>query len=105
MIRYRSGRIADGQYDDDGPALRTIDPEIIDATPRERPRYSLRGKVPTKKQRQHMARNAAIMAARRGGLSHRMLALAFGLPRSVIQNILAGRQTYWRRRADRDGDS
>ena len=103
MIRYSRDRITDGQYDDE--PLRTIDPEVIDAAPRERVRYSLRGKVPTRKQRQHMARNAAIMAARQAGLSHEMLAKAFGLSRSVISVILAGRQTYWRRRADRDSDS
>ncbi len=102
MIRNRRDRIADGQYDDESWA--TIDPDMIDAAPRERVRFSLRGKVPTRKQRQHMARNAAIMAAYRGGLSHNMLAKAFGLSRSVISVILAGRQTYWRRRADRDSD-
>jgi len=103
MIRYSRDRITDGQYDDESWA--TIDPEVIDAAPRERPVSSGQRKRLTVKQRQHMVRNAAIMAAYRGGLSHRMLALAFGLPRSSISEILAGRQTYWRRRDHSDRDA
>jgi len=103
MIRHARGRIADGQYDD--PRWATIDPEVIDATPRQRPVSSGRHTGPTPKQRVRMLRNAAIKAAADRGLTQRMLAKAFRLPRSVIQDILAGRQLCGRRRADRDGDS
>lgn len=96
-------RIADGQYDDEPWA--DLDPDVIDAIPRDVPRSSPRRKPPTAKQRARLARNAVIVAAHKGGASQRLLARVFGLPRSVIGEIVDGKQLCGRRRADRDGDS
>ncbi len=100
MIRNRRDRIADGQYDDESWA--TIDPEVLDATPRERPVSSERRQGPTPKQRQRMLRNAAIKAAHDRGMSQRMLARVFRLSRSVVSAILAGKQLCGRQRDPRD---
>lgn len=95
-------RIQDGQCDDEPWA--TIDPEIADSLPNGRPEGT-RFYPPTPKQRKRMVRNAAIKAAHDRGISQRKLAGVFGLPRSVIGDIVQGKQTCGRRR-DRDpGDT
>jgi len=95
-------RTADGQHDDEA-WWDTIDPEIIDAVPRVAPRSNSRRKPLTAKQRARIERNCCIKAAHNHGISQRVLARVFSLPRSTIGEIVAGKQTCGRRRDHCDG--
>lgn len=105
-MRYadRQSRIADGQYDDEGWS--TIDPELLDAIPRERAERPDPPRRLTPKQRLRIKRNCCVKAAHDRGISQRDLAKVFGLPRSVVGEIVQGKQLCGRPRGNPgEGDS
>lgn len=105
LNRYEQDRqrIADGQRDDPPLPFDRVEDFNAIASDRACKGGSPRRKL-TARQRKQIRRNCVIKVANMHGISERMLADVFGLSRSVVAEIVKGRQLCGRPRDDPDRD-